>query len=95
MASFEMWCWRRMDKIIWTNRVRNEEVLHRVNEEKNIINTIKRRTADRICHIMRRKCLSKHFIEGKIEGIVDVTGRRRRRRRHLLNDLKETKGYWK
>jgi hypothetical protein len=30
LESFEMWCWRRMEKIIWTDRVRNEEVLHRV-----------------------------------------------------------------
>jgi hypothetical protein len=28
LESFEMWCWRRMEKISWTNRVRNEEVLH-------------------------------------------------------------------
>ena len=29
--SFEMWCWRRMEKISWTDHVRNEEVLLRVN----------------------------------------------------------------
>jgi hypothetical protein len=28
----ETWCWRRMEKISWTDRVRNEEVLHRVKE---------------------------------------------------------------
>jgi hypothetical protein len=38
--SFEMWCWRRMDKISWTDRVRNEEVLHRVKEERNILRKI-------------------------------------------------------
>ena len=27
--SFEMWCWRRLEKISWTDRVRNGEVLHR------------------------------------------------------------------
>jgi len=30
MESFEMWCWRRMEKISWTDRVRNEKVLLRV-----------------------------------------------------------------
>jgi hypothetical protein len=35
-------CWRRMEKISWTDRVRNEEVLHRVKEERNIVHTIKR-----------------------------------------------------
>jgi hypothetical protein len=41
LERFEMWCWRRMEKISWTDRVRNEEVLHRVEEERNILHTIK------------------------------------------------------
>jgi hypothetical protein len=40
LESFEMWCWRRME-ISWTDRVRNEEVLHNVKEERNILHTIK------------------------------------------------------
>jgi hypothetical protein len=40
MRSFEMWCWRRMEKISWTDRERNEEVLHRVKEERNIVHTV-------------------------------------------------------
>jgi hypothetical protein len=40
LKSFEMWCWRRMEKIILTDRVRNEEVLHRVKKEKNVLHTI-------------------------------------------------------
>ena len=35
LESFEMWCWRRLEKISWTDRVRNE-VIHRAKEEKNI-----------------------------------------------------------
>jgi len=27
LESSEMWCWRRMEKVSWTNHVRNEEVL--------------------------------------------------------------------
>jgi hypothetical protein len=46
VESFEMWCWRRMEKINWTDRVRNEKVLHRVKEERNIVHTIKRRKAN-------------------------------------------------
>jgi hypothetical protein len=86
--SFEMWCWRRKE-ISWTDRVRNEEVLHRVKEERNIIHTIKRRNANWIGHILRRNCLLKHVIEGKVEGRIEMTGRRGRRRKQLLNDLKE------
>jgi hypothetical protein len=47
--------------------VRNEEVLPRVKEERNILHTIKRRKADRIGHIFSN-CLLKHIIEGKIKG---------------------------
>ena len=43
LESFEMWCWRRMEKISWTDRVRNEEVLFRVNEQRNILHEISKR----------------------------------------------------
>jgi hypothetical protein len=51
VGSFEMWCWRRMVKISWTDRVRNEEVLQRVKEERNMIRTIKRWKANWIGHM--------------------------------------------
>jgi replicative superfamily II helicase len=53
-----------MEKISWADRVRNEEVLHRVKEDKSILQTI-RRQANWIGHILRRNCLLKHVIEGK------------------------------
>jgi hypothetical protein len=84
-----------MEKIRWTDRVRNEEVLHRVKEERNIVHTIKRRQANWIGHILRRNCLLKHVIEGKLEGRIEMTGRRGRRRKRLLDDLKEKRRYWK
>jgi hypothetical protein len=56
-----------MEKISWTDCVRNE-VLHTVKEERNILQTIKRRKGNCIGHILRRNCLIKHVIEGKIEG---------------------------
>jgi hypothetical protein len=42
-----------------------------------------------------RNCLQKHVIEGKLEGRIELTGRRGRRRKQLLDDLKEKKRYWK
>jgi hypothetical protein len=82
-----------MEKISWTERVRNEG-LRRTKEDRNILHTIKRRTANWIGHILRRNCLLKRAIEGKIQGRIEVTGRRRRRKQ-LPDDLKETRGYWK
>jgi hypothetical protein len=90
-----MWCWRRMEKISWTDRVRNEEVLHRVKEERNILQTIERRKANWIGRILRRNCRLKQVIEGKIEGRIEMTGRRGRRSKQLLDDLKEKRKYWK
>jgi hypothetical protein len=37
LESFEMWCWRRMERISWTDHVRNEEVLLTVKEQRNIL----------------------------------------------------------
>ena len=93
LESFEMCCWRRMEKIIWTDHVRNEEVLLRVNEQRNILREISKREANWIGHILRRNCLLQRVIERKIKGRVEVTGRRGRRSRKLLEDLKERRGY--
>jgi hypothetical protein len=52
LESFEMWCCRRMEKISWTDHVRNE-VLLRVSEQRNILHEISKRKANRIGHILR------------------------------------------
>jgi hypothetical protein len=82
-----------MEKIIWTDHVRNEEVLIRVNEQRNILHEISKRKANWFGHILRRNCLLQQVIEGNINGGIEVTGRRERRRRKLLDDLKEREGY--
>jgi len=73
--------------------VRNEEVLLRVKEQTNILHEISKRKANWIGYILRRNCLLKQVIEGKIKGGIEVTGRRGRRRRKLLDELKERRGY--
>jgi len=69
-----MLCWRRLGKVIWTDRVRNG-VLHRVKEKRNIVFTTNRKKAEWFCHILLRYCLLRHIIEGKIDGRIKVTGR--------------------
>jgi hypothetical protein len=73
-----------MEKISWIDRVRNEEVLLRVNEQRNILHEIRKRKANWIGY---RNCLVKQVIEGKIKGEMKVTGRSGRRRKKLLEDL--------
>jgi hypothetical protein len=81
-----------MEKISWTDHVRNE-VLLRVTKRRNILHEISKLKDNWIGHILRRNCLLRQVIEGKIKGGTEVTGRRGRRRRKLLDDLKERRGY--
>jgi hypothetical protein len=88
-----MWCWRRIEKISWTDHVRNEVLLLRVKEQRNILHEIRKRKANWIGHIVCRNCLIQRVIERKIKEGIEVTGRRGRKRRKLLDDLKERRGY--
>jgi hypothetical protein len=73
LTSFEMWCWRRMEKISWTDNVKNEDILLRVKEQSNILLEIRKRRANWIGHILRRNCLLQLVIERKKEGRIEVT----------------------
>ena len=68
-------------------------MLLRVNEQRNIPHEIRKMKANWIGHILRRNCLLKQVIEGKIKGEMEVKRRRGRRRKKLLDDLKDRRGY--
>jgi len=93
LESFKMWCCRGKVEISWTDHVRNEEVLLRLNEQRNILHEIRKRKANWIGHILRRNCLLKQLIEGRMKGEMEVARRRGRRRKKLLDDLKDRRGY--
>jgi len=78
-----------MESISWTDHVRNEEVLLRVKEQRNILHEISKRKADWFCHILRRNCLPQQVIEGKVKWGIEVTGRRGRRHRKLWMTLRK------
>jgi hypothetical protein len=67
-----------MEKISWTDRVKNVEVLHRVKDERIIVPAVKRRKAKWIGHILRRNVSLKDVIGRKIEGRIELTGIRGR-----------------
>jgi len=57
LECFEVWCWRRLDMIIWTERVKPEE-LRRDKKQRNILHTVKEKMEEVwIGHILRRNCL--------------------------------------
>jgi len=86
---------RKMEKLIWTDRVRKEEVLHTVKEDRNILHTVKKIKFIWICHVLHMKRLLQHVIEEKIEGMKKVKGRWGKWSKLLLDALKEKRGNWK
>jgi hypothetical protein len=63
-----MWCWGRMEKISWTDRVRNGDVLLTVEEQRNILQGISKGKFNWIGHILCRNWLLQRVIEGKVKG---------------------------
>jgi hypothetical protein len=59
-----------MEKISWNEHARNEEVLHKVKGERNILHTVQQWKANWIGHSWRRNCLLKPVTEGKKEGRI-------------------------
>ena len=89
IEAFEMWTWRKMEKISWTEHRTNEEVLERIGEERTMIKTIGERQNKRIVHTLRGDNLIKTVIEGKMEG-----KRTRGRPRQMMLDTMMTRiGY--
>jgi hypothetical protein len=82
-----------VEKTRWNDHVR-KDVLQRVKEERNNPETIKRRKANWICHVLRKSCLLKHITIGKIDGKIEVRGRQGRCKK-LLNDHKEKNRFCK
>jgi Reverse transcriptase (RNA-dependent DNA polymerase) len=68
LEALEMWLWRRMEKISWTYKITNEEVLERVGTGRQLINALRNRKKSWIGHVLRGDGLLKEVIEGRMEG---------------------------
>ena len=73
-----------MEKIKWSEKVTNKQVLDRIGEKRTLLNNILRRKANWIGHILRRNCLLHDAIEGQMAEVKGVG----RRRTQLRDDLK-------
>ena len=89
LEAFEMWIWRRMEKISWRDKVTNEEVLRRVNEDRQILNCIWQRKHRWIGHVLRHDGLLHEFTEDRMKGKPT----RGRRRIQMLQDLANDGGF--
>ena len=94
IRAYEMWCYRRLLKIRWTDRVSNEEVLRRMNVTPMLITIIAKRNAALFGHVARGSsgAVFCNIVEGYIEG-KRSSGRQRRtfygRYRGLTSRTKE------
>lgn len=87
LTAFEMWLYRRMLRIPWTDRIRNTEVLSRMDTEVQILNTVKSQKLQYFAHVIRNEKyrLLQLIMEGKIEG----KRRPGRRKTSWLKNLRE------
>ena len=68
LEAFEMWIWRRLEKVSWEDKMSNEEVLEAVVESRRIVDTIVRRKKNWIGHVVRGDGLLKLVLEGRMEN---------------------------
>lgn len=91
LEAFEMWIYRRILKIPWTAHIPNQEVLRRMNLDRQLLNTVKARKIAYLGHIMRNDKYKflQTIIKGKIEG------KRARGRREIswLKNIQQWTGY--
>ena len=85
IEAFEMWIWRRMEKVSWTEKKTNEEILKSVQERRCLMERVIRTKKKWIGHIVRGDGLLKEVIEGRMEGKRP----RGRKRIGMLNEMKE------
>ena len=68
LDAFEMWIYRRVLKISWTEKITNVEVLRRMGTGREIMRQLKTRKLQYLRHLIRRNASQLQLIEGKIEG---------------------------
>jgi hypothetical protein len=92
LEAFEMWIWRRMEKITWKEHITNEDVLRRVQEERLLIDTIRKRQKSWFGHILRGESLLRTVIEGRMIG-KKVAGRPRMKMIDWMMDKSTERNY--
>ena len=55
LEAFEMWLWRRVERVSWQDRKTNEQVLHDVGEERSMVQTVVKRKKIWIGHVLRAR----------------------------------------
>ena len=83
---FELWCWRRFLRVLWTTRRSNQSILKKINPEYSLERLMLKLKLQYFGHLMQRTdSLEKTLILGKIEG-----GRRGRQRMRWLDSITDS-----
>ena len=85
IEAFEMWIFRRMGKISWTEKKTNKDVCMLLKVSPSLLNNIKRKKLKYFGHIKRHDTICREILEGKIEG----RRARGRQRRTWLDDIRD------
>ncbi|VVC27370.1 Hypothetical protein CINCED_3A022311 [Cinara cedri] len=95
IEAFEVWCWRRVLKISWTEKIKNDEIFRRMNTQKSIWNTLGLRRKAWIGHVIRNSPWITTIIEGKnrrktwkrkAQNSISEAGDGRYRNKNILGD---------
>ena len=86
LNAAEMWFYRRMLRISWTNRITNEEVLRRIGMQRTLVKEIRKRQLNFLGHILRKEKIEHLCLTGKIEG---RRARGRQRKKYLDSILED------
>jgi len=85
LQALEMWLWRGLEKISWSDKMKNEDVLKRVEEKSCLIRTISQRKKNWIGHVLRGDGLLRDVMEGRVIG----KRRQGQPRKGMISDLEE------
>ena len=87
--ALELWCWRKLVKISWMDKINNANVLAQIQPVISLEGKVNKQKLSYFVHIMRSKdSLEKSVLVGKCEGKREK-GRQRKR---WLDNLKEVTG---
>ena len=76
LEAFEMWVWRRVEPVKWTDKIKNAVVLQRVGEGRIMLELIRKRKVNWLGHWLRRNYLLKDALEYGCASVAHcVTGR--------------------
>jgi len=88
IEAFEMWCFRRLLRVSWTQRKTNKWILKTLSEEKQLLYSIKKCKISYYGHITRKtNCIEKDISQGCVSGY-----RSRRRQRRWTDDIADWTG---